>query len=293
MHMAVTFSQGSPSASLSARIIVVRLAAIALFALRIGAQAAADEAHRSDGVGDIKDQIEREYAEKVQEYNELLKQCRFDEAIVAAKQAQLLEPDNPESTNLVLRAKSARFAAQARMQQLDARLAHKIASVHRICGLTSEQMEKLKLAGRGDIKRFCDRRVSTLDLDLFEHGSLFVKFLNLMLTNDQMAAYKAAPPTSIDRSVVRWIDPAGKKIWISLGEADGLSPRTVYGIHKKLPRSEPGMPQQKIGDERIKGKIEISRVLEQHLSEARILEEAVDDPIAKGDVIILQRPNAR
>ena len=50
----------------------------------------------------------RTYAEKVEKYNELLQQKRFDEAIVLAKEARVLQPENPVSELMVLKAKFAR-----------------------------------------------------------------------------------------------------------------------------------------------------------------------------------------
>ncbi|MGE5191194.1 MAG: hypothetical protein ACM3U2_01750, partial [Deltaproteobacteria bacterium] len=56
----------------------------------------------------VKLRIEQDYAEKVEKYNELLKEKRFDEAIVLAKEARLLQPENPMSELMVLKAKYAR-----------------------------------------------------------------------------------------------------------------------------------------------------------------------------------------
>ena len=52
--------------------------------------------------------IEQDYADKVEKYNQLLKEKRFDEAIVVGKQARLLMPDNPMSELMVLKAKFAK-----------------------------------------------------------------------------------------------------------------------------------------------------------------------------------------
>src|SRR5579862_3767992 len=84
----------------------VPLAAIAVFVLGIGAKAAAHEARGPEQPGHTKDQIEHEFAERIEEYNELLKQSRFEEAVVAAKQAQALQPDNPMNERMVQRAES-------------------------------------------------------------------------------------------------------------------------------------------------------------------------------------------
>lgn len=52
--------------------------------------------------------VEREYANLVKEYNELMKQRRYAEAEVVAKQAEDLDPDNPVSQTLKFKALFAR-----------------------------------------------------------------------------------------------------------------------------------------------------------------------------------------
>ncbi len=220
-----------------------------------------------------------------------MKRDRSEEAGILALQLQLLEPENPANEAMAIVVGQ---AAHAGRQQLDARLAHRIVSVDQVCRLTIEEEKRLRLAGRGDIKRFCNRADSTLLSSLFERGSMFDKVLKTTLTPEQMAAYNEAARWSIDGSVVRFVDPVFKKVWIGLGEADGLKPRTIFVVRKKLRvEHDPGELGDEFGDEGIKGTIEILRVLEKNLSEATVLEETIDDPIAKGDPIVPQRQTAQ
>jgi hypothetical protein len=145
--------------------------------------------------------IEQEFTENVGMYNQLLKQNRFDEAIVLGKQAQLLQPQNPISEIMLLKAKLSKqdvfnklwtrlnatvvadvseVPASSNILEevhrisfwkggefansrhlLDAALERRIERVDLICQLAEKQKQKLQLAGRGDIKRFFDR-VETL-----------------------------------------------------------------------------------------------------------------------------------
>jgi general secretion pathway protein D len=52
--------------------------------------------------------IEQDFAEKVEKYNDLLKQKRFDEAIVLGKEARLLQPENPVAEIMYYKAKLAK-----------------------------------------------------------------------------------------------------------------------------------------------------------------------------------------
>jgi hypothetical protein len=138
---------------------------------------------------------EQEFADKIEKYNELVTQRRFNEAILLGKEARLLKAINAGrnsfNTNgirfeaVVMNAPSesedgspvdasqprrrfkiahgtvdrlvfGRIAADGRLL-LVAQLGEKIESVDRICELTDEQRRKLQLAGRGDITRLCDR----------------------------------------------------------------------------------------------------------------------------------------
>jgi hypothetical protein len=291
-RVAATAGEARWRHSASGRCAVAILGVIGAFAPQIGAQAASDEAPKPAEAVRAEDQAEQLYAEAVESFNDLMKEKRFEAAVVVGEEAQRLQPDNPTSESMIVKA---RHAAHSQMQRLDAHLAHQLASVDQICGLTAEQKERLRLAGRGDIKRFCDGANWRPIEALFSRGSMFTKVLRTTLTTEQMAAYQAAARVSpIGNVVVRWVDPLNKKVWIGVGEADGLQPRMLYGVRMKL-QAEPdaGSPDRALGEERIKGTIEITRVLEEHLSEARILDEMVDSPISKGDLIIPVRHDAR
>jgi hypothetical protein len=59
--------------------------------------------------------IEQEFAEKIEQYNRLLKQNRFDEAITLGEEAQILRPDNPVHELMVFKAKFAKEDAVNRL----------------------------------------------------------------------------------------------------------------------------------------------------------------------------------
>jgi hypothetical protein len=108
--------------------------------------------------------------------------------------------------------------------QLDALLTAKVAEIGRSCPLTPAQTEKLRLAGRGDIKRFFDQvedkrkrfqtgrydqtRINELFQEIqplqtvltagpFNDGSLFAKTLKTVLDDQQLAHYQTAQKEAI------------------------------------------------------------------------------------------------
>jgi len=101
------------------------------------------------------------------------------------------------------------------------------------------------------------------------------------------------PFESPDGRIV-WVNQASQTVWVNLGLADGLRRQTTFSVydheamnvaqgsgHKK---KDDEQQSKRMIDER-KGGIEITRVLDQHLAEARIVEDWPDDPILPGDQI--------
>ena len=104
-------------------------------------------------------------------------------------------------------------------KRIDSRLELSIEEVHRICSLTTEQLQKLRLAGRGDTKRFLDRveavrkhfqkikndqaqfqqiwqEIGPLQLEfqagLFKQNSMYHKSIERTLHEEQLKKWKQA-----------------------------------------------------------------------------------------------------
>jgi hypothetical protein len=76
------------------------LFAAALFRLP---QLGADDCDEPDHCNREKARIEQEFARKVERYNQLLKEGRFDESIAVGKEARVLQPENPVAEIMVLK----------------------------------------------------------------------------------------------------------------------------------------------------------------------------------------------
>lgn len=82
------------------------------------------------------------------------------------------------------------------------------------------------------------------------------------------------------------IDAVAQRVWIDLGEADGLRPRTTFSVYRKNHSGVGrGARPNTTGPEDIKGAIEVTRIMGPHEAEARIIEEDIYHPIAKLDPI--------
>ena len=79
-----------------------------------------------------------------------------------------------------------------------------------------------------------------------------------------------------DDGEVRSINLRTKAVWINVGRADGLRPQVTFNVHAA---------GQKPTDNITKAKIEVTQILGEHLAEAKILEDSMEDPIVPGDKI--------
>ncbi len=75
------------------------------------------------------------------------------------------------------------------------------------------------------------------------------------------------------------VDNTTRKVWINIGTLDGLRPQISFSVYT---RDNRGLGRS---DRDIKAKVEVTRIKEGHLAEARIIEEDLFRPIAAGDPI--------
>lgn len=77
---------------------------------------------------------------------------------------------------------------------------------------------------------------------------------------------------------VTLVNSRANTVWINLGSADGVQRQMIFSV---IDQNETGVTRSKV-----KGRIEITQVKDQHTSEARVLEEVdIANPIMKGDKI--------
>jgi hypothetical protein len=89
-----------------------------------------------------------------------------------------------------------------------------------------------------------------------------------------------------DGTITR-VDQRNRTVWINLGKADALMRQVTFSVYPS-----------DMSDMSIKGKkgdIEVTRILDDHMAEARILDDAISNPMVPGDKIntVLWSPNQR
>jgi hypothetical protein len=79
--------------------------------------------------------------------------------------------------------------------------------------------------------------------------------------------------------LIRKVDNSSRMVWLNIGSADRIQPRITFSVYD---RESSGIGR---GMEGIKGKIEVTRVIDANMSEAKILEEDLYRPMSAGDQI--------
>jgi hypothetical protein len=79
--------------------------------------------------------------------------------------------------------------------------------------------------------------------------------------------------------IIARVENAANLVWINLGDADFLKPRQTFSVYSK---DTPGVGRTSAD---VKGKVEVTRVLDPHLSEAKIIEQDTFRPMAPGDIV--------
>ncbi len=76
---------------------------------------------------------------------------------------------------------------------------------------------------------------------------------------------------------ISWVNARSRTVWINLGRADKLTPQILFSVYPK--------DGTDVGRGQRKGAIEVTKILDERLAEARILEDSIDDPLLPGDKI--------
>lgn len=100
-----------------------------------------------------------------------------------------------------------------------------------------------------------------------------IEFLREKLNNVEKVSFEVA------NGLIQRVDNASKTVWINLGEADFLKPRMTFSVYAK---ENQGVGR---GQEDVKGRIEVTRIIGPHMAEARITEEDLFRPMVAKDLI--------
>jgi hypothetical protein len=84
-------------------------------------------------------------------------------------------------------------------------------------------------------------------------------------------------PFEVPDGQITWVNQGANTVWLNLGLADGLRRQTLFSV---FDQADNGVTRTAK-----KASVEVTRVLDQHLAEARIISDIASNPIMPGDQI--------
>ena len=179
--------------------------------------------------------------------------------------------------------KAAHLAQQQKLQESQAdsekQRQDKVISQNEILMAKDKEIEKLNsdyrqaLVEKEQVRDELDRvrKVKDEEIGLLTDQLLFVR---RKLNELENVSFEVP-----DGKVVRVISGTNGKVWIDRGKLDGLRSQTTFSVYTQ---KHDGVAR---GKEDVKAKIEITEVIDDHLSVARIITEDRSRPIQEGDPI--------
>ncbi|HUT89631.1 MAG TPA: hypothetical protein VMY37_09055 [Thermoguttaceae bacterium] len=122
-----------------------------------------------------------------------------------------------------------------------------------------------------------DQQRSALEAEIAQHQTRIDELRGQLKTANIRIEDILAPTFEQADGKIRWVNQRNQTVWISLGSADALQKLTSFSVYPADTNDV-----TKVGK---KGSIEVTQVLEDHLAEARIVEDEPGNPIMPGDVV--------
>ncbi len=147
----------------------------------------------------------------------------------------------------------------------------KIKASQQLVAQYAAEVNELRVQNDNLLQDFEDQRKELLrELDLLRQ-------INNRVTGE--LEKRTNPSFETPDGFIRKVDHTTGLVWINLGSGDDLAPRTSFSVYKQ---AHHGVGR---GEQDIKGAIEVTRIIGEHLAEARILEEDYSQPMTDGDPV--------
>ncbi len=136
-------------------------------------------------------------------------------------------------------------------------------------GQSAQQVEQLRTA-MTELETKSQQEVDTLQKQV-KNKDLIIEQRQEQLTEVTQTSFE------VPDGKITWVNPKTGMVYINLGRADGLRRQVTFSVY--------GTDVNNLVREETKGSIEVTRVIDDHLSEARTTEDDPKQPILPGDVI--------
>jgi len=104
-----------------------------------------------------------------------------------------------------------------------------------------------------------------------------IKLTQLLRKKTEQLEAVTAETVEVPDGEIRWVNQREGTVWINLGRADGLRRQVTFSVYPA--------DLTNLSEAVKKGSIEVTRILGDHVAEARIVEDKISDPLMPGDKI--------
>lgn len=163
--------------------------------------------------------------------------------------------------------------ANTHKSELEAELARYKAAEAAITDANSQTRTKLSEAeakAQADAEKAA-RAIATVDTQLKKAEQ------QVDILQTQVAGTRVSNGFESADGKVTWVGQGSRLVWVNLGSADGLRRQITFSV---VDRSASDVTKAKS-----KGSIEVTKILDSHLAEARIVSDDLGDPILSGDQV--------
>lgn len=221
------------------------------------------------------------FAEEDREYREIVSQLHSENRRSAEQESQAKEREKQLKERLlaVEKEKDAQIRKfQETVKQVEADAAsqrNKFVQDREAINSTMRELEATVERQRADFEEKLAKlrsENSTLETDLASTTRSRQKLLD-----DRK---QESPSFETSDGTVTWVNQANRTVWINLGEADSLRRQVTFSVYEQS-AADAGKAEKKAS-------IEVTRLLGDHMAEARINDDNARNPILPGDNIYSQ-----
>jgi hypothetical protein len=197
---------------------------------------------------------------------------------------------NTEKTNLEQSEQKRTATAQQELQKAKGELADERQKFQDGWGRMNQEKAQV-LTSFQQSRDQLQKEVSTAKQQVAAMNADMQKVNSVIQTQKERITVLIDEPFEAPDGRVTWVNQGARAIWINLGLADGLRRQTTFSVYdQEAMNVGPSRNTEEEGGavrkaDNAKGKVEVTRVLDQHLAEARIVEDSPGNPILPGDQI--------
>ena len=234
--------------------------------------------------------VEKDFQAAMSTYGEGLPPDQLDYHNLPKNLILHLSQKNRDNTRLTsdlddVRDKSDKEIATAKQLTVDAETARQTAADSLAAARVDFNTEATRVRDDNTrLKSDFETKQTKLQGDLAAEGKKLsqrqadIKKLNTVIADQSKTIVEMRDePFEVADGRIAWVNQSSATVWINLGLADGLRRQTLFSVYD--------MAENGVSRSERKASIEVTKILDQHLAEARIVYDAPADPILPGDQV--------